>query len=55
MAAESEAVPKRVITLDSVGAAALKSKAYFCMDALIREDFKAASSYDQSLGTDFSA
>ncbi len=56
MAAESEAVPKRVITLDSVRAAALKSKAYFCMDALIREDFKAASSfYDQSLGTDFSA
>ena len=53
---ESDASPKRVITLDSGRAAALKSKAYFCMDALIRQDFKAASSfYDQSLGVDFSA
>lgn len=47
---------KRVVVVDSARLISLKSKSYFCMDALIREDFKAAAVYyDQSLGADFSA
>ncbi|MBK9250056.1 MAG: prolyl oligopeptidase family serine peptidase [Ignavibacteria bacterium] len=48
--------PKRIVVVDSARVLSLKSKSFFCMDALIREDFKAAAVYyDPALGVDFSA